>query len=343
MPNTPGQIGAGVTAFAPLRELSEKDVEIVENTLSALGNFHEVEEEDLDAVTALSGSGPAYVFEFAAALREAGVNCGLDENLANTLAVDTLLGAAMLLAESEETPEALRNAVISREAPQPPHSKSSKKATYEGSSIRHSRPPKPDLSSWPVGKTGVNLLVTVAGITFGLLIRKSHTSPMNALIYTNEYPPCNYGGAGVHVEYLTRELAKLPDVDVDVRAFGDQKTEEYYPLKVKGYPIDAANFDAPTHLHPIFESSQRAISYNADGNDADVVHCHTWYTHLAGIMTKINYGIPLVITSHSLEPLRPWKREQLKGGYDFSSWVEKSALEMADAVVAVSKALRPTS
>jgi len=160
---------------------------------------------------------------------------------------------------------------------------------------------------------------------------------MNALIYTNEYPPCNYGGAGVHVEYLTRELAKLPDVDVDVRAFGDQKTEEDYPLKVKGYPIDTANFDAPTHLHPIFGSSQRAISYNADGNEADVVHCHTWYTHLAGIMTKINYGIPLVITSHSLEPLRPWKREQLKGGYDFSSWVEKSALEMADAVVAVSE------
>jgi pyrroline-5-carboxylate reductase len=113
MPNTPGQIGAGVTAFTPLRELSEKDVEIVENTLSSLGNFHEVEEEDLDAVTALSGSGPAYVFEFAAALREAGVNCGLDEGLADALAVDTLLGAAMLLAESEETPEALRDAVTS--------------------------------------------------------------------------------------------------------------------------------------------------------------------------------------------------------------------------------------
>ena len=113
MPNTPGQIGAGVTAFTPLRELSQKDVEIVENTLSSLGNFHEVEEEDLDAVTALSGSGPAYVFEFAAALREAGVNCGLDEGLADALAVDTVLGAAMLLAESEETPEALRDAVTS--------------------------------------------------------------------------------------------------------------------------------------------------------------------------------------------------------------------------------------
>ncbi len=113
MPNTPGQIGAGVTAFTPLRPLSEKDNTIVENTLSSLGNFHEVDESDLDAVTALSGSGPAYVFEFAAALREAGVNCGLDADLAESLAIDTLLGAAMLLAESEDSPEELRNAVTS--------------------------------------------------------------------------------------------------------------------------------------------------------------------------------------------------------------------------------------
>lgn len=113
MPNTPGQIGAGVTAYAPLRELTKKDIEIVENTLSSLGNFHQVDEQDLDAVTALSGSGPAYVFEFAAALRDAGVHCGLDEVLADALTVDTLLGAAMLLAESENTPEALRDAVTS--------------------------------------------------------------------------------------------------------------------------------------------------------------------------------------------------------------------------------------
>jgi glycogen synthase len=159
---------------------------------------------------------------------------------------------------------------------------------------------------------------------------------MNALIYSNEYPPYNYGGAGVHVEYLSRELSKLSDVDVDVRAFGDQN-EPDYPLKVTGYPVDTNNFNAPKHLHSILGSSQRAISYNADGNQADVVHCHTWYTHLAGIMTKLNYGIPLVITGHSLEPLRPWKREQLKGGYDFSCWVEKTALEMADAVIAVSQ------
>jgi glycogen synthase len=159
---------------------------------------------------------------------------------------------------------------------------------------------------------------------------------MNALIYSNEYPPYNYGGAGVHVEYLTRELAKLSGVNVDVRAFGDQPVADY-PLKVKGYPVDTSAFAAPKHLHSIFGSSQRAISYNADGNEANIVHCHTWYTHLAGIMTKLNYGIPLVITGHSLEPLRPWKREQLAGGYDFSCWVEKTALEMADAVVAVSE------
>lgn len=113
MPNTPGQIGAGVTAFTPLRELSEKDQNIVEITLSSLGNYHEVEEADLDAVTALSGTGPAYVFEFAAALRDAGIHAGLPRNLAESLSIDTLLGAAMLLAESEASAEELRDAVTS--------------------------------------------------------------------------------------------------------------------------------------------------------------------------------------------------------------------------------------
>ena len=113
MPNTPGQIGAGVTAYAPLDELSEQDLDLVEKTLSSLGNFHEVDESDLDAVTALSGSGPAYVFEFAAALREAGTQAGLPRELAESLTIDTLLGAAMLLAESEATPEELRQAVTS--------------------------------------------------------------------------------------------------------------------------------------------------------------------------------------------------------------------------------------
>ena len=74
-----------------------------------------------------------------------------------------------------------------------------------------------------------------------------------------------------------------------------------------------------------------------DRIDADIVHVHTWYTHFGGILAKLNYGIPLVLTVHSLEPLRPWKREQLGGGYDFSCWVEKTAIEMADAVIAVSR------
>jgi len=113
MPNTPGQIGAGVTAYAPRDPLSPNDLERVESVLRSLGNYHQVEESQLDAVTALSGSGPAYVFEFAAALREAGVACGLDVDLAESLAVDTLLGASKLLAQSEDSPEALRDAVTS--------------------------------------------------------------------------------------------------------------------------------------------------------------------------------------------------------------------------------------
>lgn len=113
MPNTPGQIGAGVTAFAPLGELSSQDFSIVEAILSSLGNFHQVEESDLDAVTALSGSGPAYVFEFAAALHEAGNAAGLPDDLSRSLTIDTLLGAAMLLAESDSSADELRDAVTS--------------------------------------------------------------------------------------------------------------------------------------------------------------------------------------------------------------------------------------
>ena len=113
MPNTPGQIGAGVTAYASLGKLETTDRKIVETILRSLGRFHEVNESDLDAVTALSGSGPAYVFEFTAALREAGIHCGLSQELSTSLAIDTLLGAAKLLADSRESPEALRNAVTS--------------------------------------------------------------------------------------------------------------------------------------------------------------------------------------------------------------------------------------
>ncbi|PYI94056.1 MAG: glycogen synthase [Verrucomicrobia bacterium] len=157
---------------------------------------------------------------------------------------------------------------------------------------------------------------------------------MKALFLTNEYPPNVYGGAGVHVDYLSRELAKL--MPIEVRCFGDQKWEKGN-LSVRGFDVDAETFSCPKPLRSVFGAVRRCTDFNTAGIDADLVHCHTWYSHLGGILAKMNYGLPLVITTHSLEPLRPWKREQLAGGYDFSVWVEKTALEMADAVIAVSR------
>lgn len=156
---------------------------------------------------------------------------------------------------------------------------------------------------------------------------------MKTLLLTNEYPPNIYGGAGVHVDYLSRELAKL--MEVEVRCFGDQK-EDLGNLQVRGFGTGTPEMTCPKPLQSPLGASRRCVDFNGAGISADLVHCHTWYTHLGGIMAKLNYGIPLVITVHSLEPLRPWKREQLGGGYDFSLWVEKTALEMADAVIAVS-------
>lgn len=157
---------------------------------------------------------------------------------------------------------------------------------------------------------------------------------MKALLLSNEYPPYTYGGAGVHVEYLSRELSKL--IDVEVRAFGDQKISKPH-LDVRGFPLNTDTFDCPKPLRSVLGAMERCVQFNAAGVDASIVHCHTWYSHFGGILAKMNYGIPLVVTVHSLEPLRPWKREQLGGGYDFTCWVEKTAMEMADAVIAVSK------
>jgi starch synthase len=156
---------------------------------------------------------------------------------------------------------------------------------------------------------------------------------VKALFLTNEYPPHIYGGAGVHVDYLSRELAKT--MPLEVRCFGEQLVEKGN-LKVTGFEVDTSKFTCPKTLHSVFGAVQRCTDFNTTNIDADLVHCHTWYSHLGGILAKKNYGIPLVITVHSLEPLRPWKREQLGGGYDFSLWVEKTALEMADAIIAVS-------
>lgn len=158
---------------------------------------------------------------------------------------------------------------------------------------------------------------------------------MKALFYTREFPPYVYGGAGVHVEYLAEELAKL--MEMDVRCFGDQDSKSPH-LTVKGYPFENAAFDgADDKLKSVFKTLSTCLQMNAEPIDADVVHCHTWYAHFAGIVAKLCYGTPLVITTHSLEPLRPWKREQLGRGYDASSWVEKTAIEMADALIAVSE------
>jgi glycogen synthase len=156
---------------------------------------------------------------------------------------------------------------------------------------------------------------------------------MEALFLTNEYPPNVYGGAGVHVDYLSRELAKL--IRVEVRCFGEQRSLNTNP-KVRGFGLDAQGYTCPKPLRSVFGALQRCLDFNTEKITADIVHCHTWYSHFGGILAKLNYGLPLVITVHSLEPLRPWKREQLGGGYDFTLWVEKTALEMADAVIAVS-------
>ena len=158
---------------------------------------------------------------------------------------------------------------------------------------------------------------------------------MKVLFLTREFPPYVYGGAGVHVEYLAKELAQL--MQVDVRAFGDQKIGNS-KLNVKGYPFEDGLFeDSDAMLKSIFKTLSTGLHMNADLIDADVVHCHTWYSHFAGIMAKLCYGTPLVVTTHSLEPLRPWKREQLGRGYDASSWIEKTAIEMADCLIAVSE------
>jgi len=160
---------------------------------------------------------------------------------------------------------------------------------------------------------------------------------MKALFLTNEYPPNIYGGAGVHVDYLSRELAKI--MDVEVRCFGDQEVHQPH-LTVKGFGVETSAFHSPKNLNSVFGAIRRCTDFNTAGVDADVVHCHTWYSHFGGILAKLNYNIPMVLTVHSLEPLRPWKREQLGHGYDCSTWLEKTATEMADAVVAVSEGTR---
>jgi starch synthase len=147
---------------------------------------------------------------------------------------------------------------------------------------------------------------------------------------TREFPPDVYGGAGVHVEYLSRELAKL--VDLEVHCFGEPRTS---PLVAGTYrpwselPSDGAG--------AALQAMAVDLRMAAAVGDAEIVHSHTWYANLGGHFAKLLYGVPHVMTSHSLEPLRPWKAEQLGGGYALSSFCEKTAIESADAVIAVSE------
>lgn len=158
---------------------------------------------------------------------------------------------------------------------------------------------------------------------------------MKVMLLTREYPPNVYGGAGVHVEYLADELARL--MHVEVRCFGNQDTVNG-GVRVKGYAFGKGSFaHVDKKLSGALDTFETNLETLSDQVDADVVHVHTWYAHLGGILAKNLYGIPLVHTVHSLEPLRPWKREQLGCGYDMSSWIERTSLQMADGVIAVSE------
>jgi alpha-maltose-1-phosphate synthase len=146
---------------------------------------------------------------------------------------------------------------------------------------------------------------------------------VNVGLLTREYPPEVYGGAGVHVEYVARELSRL--VDVTVHCWGEDR-----PGAIAHRPWDALSDTA-------LQAISVDLSMAAGVRDADLVHSHTWYANLGGHLAKLMYGIPHVATVHSLEPMRPWKAEQLGGGYAVSTFCEQTALEHADAVIAVSQ------
>lgn len=164
---------------------------------------------------------------------------------------------------------------------------------------------------------------------------------MNIGILTNEYPPHTYGGAGVHVEYLTRELAKLDGGKhtVKVLCFGDQQVQSGN-LQVKGIqPEFKLPAQDPRHAK-FLETILRDVVMAGTLNGVDIVHCHTWYSHFAGCLVKQLLQIPLVLTTHSLEPQRPWKVEQLGTAYNASTWIERTTYQNADGVIAVSNSMR---
>jgi glycogen synthase len=157
-------------------------------------------------------------------------------------------------------------------------------------------------------------------------------------IMTREYPPNVYGGAGVHVEYLSRELARL--IEVEVHCWGQQNSDQGN-LHVRGdqpWPLIAERTEEK------FRTALETFSLNllqmTTLSAIDIVHTHTWYVSMAGFLAKKLYKVPFVLTTHSLEPLRAWKSEQLGSGYAMSSWMERTAILDADAVIAVSQGTR---
>ena len=158
---------------------------------------------------------------------------------------------------------------------------------------------------------------------------------MRVGLFTREYPPLVYGGAGVHVDYLSRELAKA--IEVEVHCWGPQQSDDGN-LRVRGAEPWA---EISNGTEGKFKGALEAFSLNLTQVKAlegiDVVHTHTWYVSMAGYLAKKLYGVPFVLTTHSLEPLRAWKAEQLGSGYAMSSWMERTAILDADAIVAVSQ------
>lgn len=157
-------------------------------------------------------------------------------------------------------------------------------------------------------------------------------------LFSKEYPPHVYGGAGVHVEYLARALAA--HVQVEVRCFGEQHDPAGNPA-VRGYgQWDETKRGTDPRFVGAVDAFARSLAMAKDTLDAQVVHCHTWYTDMAGPLAAKLWGVPYVLTIHSLEPLRPWKVEQLGNAYHLSAWMERTAIEQADAVIAVSQETR---
>ncbi len=161
---------------------------------------------------------------------------------------------------------------------------------------------------------------------------------MKIALFTNEFPPNIYGGAGVHIDFLSQELAKLGDVEV--RCFGNQE-DHLTSMTVLGIQSSLNQMEDETNPHiKMFHNLSKNVEMSQHLLEADVVHCHTWYTHLAGIFSRELLQVPLILTTHSLETHRPWKIEQLGNGYFLSRWIENHAYNTADGVIAVSQQMK---